>query len=255
MLAKKRERGRPQTRLGQFILPLRGKPKPRGIFVKSPEEMTSKEMLVHYQNLLDEEAREHKKNGKLVCWSSSVAPSEIFVNMDIALVYPETHAAGIGARKGALDMLEHSEQKGYSSDICSYARINLAYMDMLKEKALTGKTPEKLANSPAVDVPLPDVVVCCNNICNTLLKWYENLAYELNIPCIIIDVPYNHHMPVEEHRRKYIAAQIKDAIELLERLTSKSSTGTSSLKCRSRPSVPWPNGSAWPEWPPTSLPL
>lgn len=189
--------------------------------MKNPEEMTSKEMLVYYQNLLDEEAREHKRTGKLVCWSSSVAPSEIFVNMDIALVYPETHAAGIGARKGALDMIDHSEQRGYSSDICSYARINLAYMDMLKEKALTGKTPEKLANSPAVDVPLPDVVVCCNNICNTLLKWYENLAYELNIPCIIIDVPYNHHMPVEEHRRKYIAAQIKDAIEQLEQLTSK----------------------------------
>lgn len=189
--------------------------------VKRPEDMSSKDMLVYYQSLLDEEAREHKKNGKLVCWSSSVAPSEIFVTMDIALVYPETHAAGIGARKGAMDMLEFSEQQGYSSDICSYARINLAFMELLKQKALTGKTPERLANSPAADVPLPDVVVCANNICNTLLKWYENLAYELNIPCIVIDVPFNHVMPVEEHRKKYIAEQIKDAIKVLEKLTGK----------------------------------
>ena len=61
----------------------------------------AKELLAYYQAKLDEEAREAKKNGKLVCWSASVAPSEFCVTMDIAMVYPETHAAGIGARKGA----------------------------------------------------------------------------------------------------------------------------------------------------------
>jgi benzoyl-CoA reductase/2-hydroxyglutaryl-CoA dehydratase subunit BcrC/BadD/HgdB len=150
-----------------------------------------------------------------------VAPSEIFVTMDIALCYPETHAAGIGAKKGALDMLEVTENKGYSVDLCSYARINLAYMELLKEKALTGRTPDKLANCPGADIPLPDMVVTTNNICNTLLKWYENLAYELKIPCIIIDVPYNHTMPVQPHNKKYIAEQIKFAIKQLEQITGQ----------------------------------
>ena len=133
------------------------------------DEMSSKELLAMFQARLDEEAREAKKNGKLVCWSASVAPPEMCVAMDIAMVYPETHAAGIGARKGSMDMLEVASQKGYSVDICSYARINMGYMELLKEKALTGKTPEKLANSPAADVPLPDLIITCNNICNTLL--------------------------------------------------------------------------------------
>ncbi len=185
------------------------------------EQMLSKDMLAHYQALLDEEAREAKKNGGLVCWSASVAPSEMCVAMDIAMVYPETHAAGIGARRGSMDMLEVADSKGYNIDICSYARVNMGYMELLKQKALTGKTPEKLANSPAADVPLPDLVITCNNICNTLLKWYENLAAELNIPCIIIDVPFNHTMPVPLHAKQYIKAQFEHAISQLEQICGR----------------------------------
>lgn len=183
--------------------------------------MKAKELLGYYQAKLDEEAREAKKAGKLVCWSASVAPPEFCVAMDIAMVYPETHAAGIGARKGSLDMLEVADAKGYNLDICSYARVNLGYMELLMEYAKTGVKPEKLASSPAADVPLPDLVITCNNICNTLLKWYENIAKELNIPCIIIDVPYNHTMPIPTYAKEYIADQFKEAIRQLEEITGR----------------------------------
>lgn len=183
---------------------------------KMPSQMTAKELLAYYQAKLDEEARQAKANGKLVCWSASVAPPEMCVAMDIAMVYPETHAAGIGARKGALDMLDVADRLGYSVDCCSYGRVNIGYMELLKEEAMTGKTPEALANSPAARVPLPDLVITCNNICNTLLKWYENLAAELNIPCIVIDVPFNHTMPVSEESKEYIADQFRNAISQLE---------------------------------------
>ena len=189
--------------------------------VKSVTEMSAKELLGYYQELLDEEARQAKKEGRLVCWSASVAPPEFCVAMDIAMVYPETHAAGVGARKGSLDLLEVADSKGYSLDICSYARVNLGYMELLKQQALTGKTPEKLANSPAAKIPLPDLVITCNNICNTLLKWYENLAKELNIPCIVIDVPFNHTMPITKHSKEYIAEQFDYAIKQLEDITGK----------------------------------
>ena len=184
--------------------------------VKQLSQMSAKELLAYYQAKLDEEARQAKANGKLVCWSASVAPPELCVAMDIAMVYPETHAAGIGARKGALDMLEVADRLGYNVDCCSYGRVNIGYMELLKEEAMTGKTPEVLANSPAARVPLPDLVITCNNICNTLLKWYENLAAELDIPCIIIDVPFNHTMPVSEESKAYIADQFRNAISQLE---------------------------------------
>lgn len=48
-------------------------------------EASAKECLAYYQAKLDEEAWEAKKNGKLVCWSASVAPPEFCVAMDIAM--------------------------------------------------------------------------------------------------------------------------------------------------------------------------
>lgn len=151
--------------------------------------MSAKEALGYFLPKVDEDARKAKKEGRLVCWSASVAPPEFCTAMDIAIVYPETHAAGIGARHGAPAMLEVAENKGYNQDICSYCRVNMGYMELLKQQAMTGETPEVLKNSPASPIPLPDVVLTCNNICNTLLKWYENLAKELNVPLINIDVP------------------------------------------------------------------
>ena len=63
-------------------------------------------------------------------------------------------------------------------DNCSYARVNLGYMEIL--------------HSEAGNMPLPDLIFCCNNICNTVIKWYENIAKELNIPMIMFDMPFNH---------------------------------------------------------------
>ena len=189
--------------------------------MKVTDGMKAKELLAYYQEKLDEEARQAKKEGRLVCWSASVAPPEFCVTMDIAMVYPETHAAGIGARKGSLTMLEVADRKGYNVDICSYARVNMGYMELMKQQALTGEVPEELKDSPAAKVPLPDLVITCNNICNTLLKWYENLAKELNIPCIIIDVPFNHTMPIPQYSKDYIAGQFDEAIRQLEEITGK----------------------------------
>lgn len=185
------------------------------------EQASSKELLAYWQGQLDERARTYKKDGKLVCWSAALAPTEMFVAMDVAMVFPETHSAGIGARKGASDMLDVTNQDGYSVDICSYARVNLGYMRLLKDYARTGVKPEALARSAAADVPLPDLVLTSNNICNTLLKWYENLAVELNIPCITIDAPYIHDMPVPDYSKKYIVKQFERAISELEGITGR----------------------------------
>ena len=90
--------------------------------------MKAKQLLGYYQNKADQDAREAKERGDLVCWSASVAPPEFCVTMGIAMVYPETHAAGIGARKGAMDMLDVAERKGYNIDCCSYGKIGRAHV-------------------------------------------------------------------------------------------------------------------------------
>ena len=153
------------------------------------------------------DAMRAKAEGKLVAWSTSIAPQELLETMDIYTVYPENHAAAIGARKCAQELIDHAEGKGYSSDVCSYARVNLAYMDR--------------QNCEAANMPLPDLIFCCSNICNTVIKWYENIAEELCVPMILFDLPFNHRYEVSAQNIAYIKAQILEAIRRLETITGR----------------------------------
>lgn len=168
---------------------------------------TSKELLGRMLDKHYEDALNAKASGELVAWSTSIAPQELLETMDIKVVYPENHAAAIGARKSSQEFIDHSEGNGYSNDLCSYARVNLGYMD--------------IKNSTASNIPMPDFIFCCNNICNTVIKWYENIAKELHIPMILFDMPFNHTYEVPDHSVKYIRGQLETAISELERISGK----------------------------------
>lgn len=104
-------------------------------------------------------------------------------------------------------MCSEAEGEGYSNDICAYARISLAYA--------------KLKDAPEQNMPQPDFMLCCNNICNCMIKWYENIAKELDIPMIMIDIPFNPDYEVSDAETEYIKAQFWDAIHQLEDITGK----------------------------------
>lgn len=150
------------------------------------------------------DAIEAKKEGKPVAWVSSNFPVEIPETLGLATAYPENQAAGIAARGAGERMCEVAEADGYSNDICAYARISMAYA--------------KLKECPKQDVAMPDVLLCCNNICNCMIKWYENLAIELNIPMILLDIPFNPDYEVSQAEIDYVSAQFWDAVHTLENL-------------------------------------
>lgn len=150
---------------------------------------------------------EAKERGEMVGWVSSNFPVEIPETMGLYVCYPENQAAGIAARGGGQRLCEVSEADGYSNDICAYARISLAYA--------------KIKDAPEQNMPQPDFVLCCNNICNCMIKWYENLAKELHIPMIMIDIPFNQDYEVSDEEVAYIKAQFWDAIHKLEKITGK----------------------------------
>jgi benzoyl-CoA reductase/2-hydroxyglutaryl-CoA dehydratase subunit BcrC/BadD/HgdB len=148
-----------------------------------------------------------KERGEPVAWCTSISPQELLTTAGIYALYPENHAAAVGARKKSEELIQYAEGKGYSSDICSYARVNLAYMEVLE--------------SEAGNIPKPDLIFCCNNICNTVIKWYENIAKELDIPMIMFDMPFNHEYEVNKQNTKYIKGQLLEAIGDLEKITKK----------------------------------
>lgn len=169
--------------------------------------MTSKELLGQVLEKHYADALNAKASGEPVAWSTSIAPQELLETMDIKVVYPENHAAAIGARKCSQEFIDCSEGGGYSNDLCSYARVNLGYM--------------KIKDSAAGNIPMPDFIFCCSNICNTVIKWYENIAKELHIPMILFDMPFNHTYEVPDHSVKYIRGQLEKAILDLEGITGR----------------------------------
>ncbi len=156
----------------------------------------------HYSGL-----KEAKDRGEKIGWCASNFPQEIYETLGIRVGYPENQAAAIAARGAGAKLCEVSESDGYSNDICAYARISLAY--------------SKLKDVPEQNMPLPDFLLCCNNICNCMIKWYENLSKDLNIPLILIDIPFNPDYELSDDQVAYVKAQFLDAIKQLEEITGK----------------------------------
>lgn len=147
-----------------------------------------------------------RQNNKLVAWITSGGPVEPLVAMDIIPVYPENHGAMIGSAKMGEDLCAKAEDMGYSSDLCSYARADIACA--------------KFKGGPIGGLPEPDMLICCNNICGTVLKWYEVQARHFNVPLFILDTPVC-HTGYNPEIAKYVRAQIDEYILFLEQVTQK----------------------------------
>ncbi|MDR1796691.1 MAG: 2-hydroxyacyl-CoA dehydratase family protein [Clostridiales Family XIII bacterium] len=169
---------------------------------KSSKQILNELLAKHYAD-----AKNAKEEGKPVVWSTSIAPQELLETMDVAVVYPENHAAAIGARKDASQFIASAESEGYSYDICSYARVNDGYANILY--------------SEAENMPKPDMLFCCSNICMTVIKWYENIAKKFDIPVIFFDTPYSGSYQVDPSNVKFVEAQLEEAVTMLEGLTGR----------------------------------
>jgi benzoyl-CoA reductase/2-hydroxyglutaryl-CoA dehydratase subunit BcrC/BadD/HgdB len=158
-------------------------------------------MMIYYM-----EAKSAPVAGKKVAWITSGGPVEPLIAMDVIPIYPENHGAMIGASKMGVGLCEQAEMMGYSRDLCSYARADIAC-------AVTN-------GGPIGGLPRPDMLVCCNNICGTVLKWYEVQARRFDVPLFIFDTPFC-HTGFSEEARKYVRSQIDEYIVFLEKACGK----------------------------------
>jgi bcr-type benzoyl-CoA reductase subunit B len=152
------------------------------------------------------EAKTAEQAGKKVAWITSGGPVEPLIAMDVIPVYPENHGAMIGASKMGVDLCQKAEAMGYSSDLCSYARSDISCATV--------------NGGPIGGLPKPDMLVCCNNICGTVLKWYEIQARYFKVPLFILDTPFCHRGFADE-ARAYVKGQIAEYIAFLEQACGK----------------------------------
>ena len=143
---------------------------------------------------------------KKVAWITSGGPVEQLIALDVIPVYPENHGAMIGASKMGVDLCQVSEDMGYSRDLCSYVRSDI------------GSSATK--GGPIGGLPKPDFLVCCNNICGTVLKWYEIQARKYNVPLFIFDTPFI-HTEFSAEAKKYVQRQMREYIQFLETVCKK----------------------------------
>jgi bcr-type benzoyl-CoA reductase subunit B len=158
-------------------------------------------MMVYYS-----EAKSARLTRKKVAWITSGGPVEPLVAMDVIPIYPENHGVMIGASKMGGSLCEAAEAMGYSADLCSYARSDISCATV--------------NGGPIGGLPKPDMLVCCNNICGTVLKWYEVQARYFDVPLFFLDTPFCHTGYTKE-AAKYVRSQLDEYIEFLEAACKK----------------------------------
>ncbi len=140
---------------------------------------------------------------KPLAYVTSGAPVEILEAMGIATLYPENYGALCGARKAAVGLCEIAEAAGYPADLCSYARSHVGAVLRPQDAPLRG-------------MPRPDLLICCTNICGTVLKWYQALAAHYDVPLFILDIPFQRTTPPEPHIITYVTEQLHEFVAWLE---------------------------------------
>jgi benzoyl-CoA reductase subunit B len=158
-------------------------------------------------------ARERKEPAAYVFVMGSLA--EILRVFDLHTVFPEINSLQTAVRGVAQEYLNQAEEYGYSPDICGYVKADVAVQ-------LRG------GEHPMARLPPPALAVL-TNACNTYVKWGEIWERLYGIPVFTLDVPGTRSAtdrrapgdPGLEADRRYVEEQIRELIELCERVTGR----------------------------------
>ena len=138
---------------------------------------------------------------------------ELLRTFDLPLVLPEINSLQTAVRHVAPDYLNQAEDYGYSPDICGYVKADVA--TQLREGQL-----------PMGRIPRPAIAIA-TNACNTYIKWAEIWERMHGCPVVTLDIPGSRSAgratwpgdPAFENDRRYVAAQLRELIPVLERVS------------------------------------
>ncbi len=148
-----------------------------------------------------------KQNGQFVAYVNAFTPVELLYALDIFPIYPENHAAIVGARKMTTEVSPAAENMGYSIDLCSYARCDIGSI--------------KSGISPTWGLPAPNLLIISNSQCGTLTKWFEALSRLYHVPMVLLDVPHSGRGEKDAAAEAYLRSQMEDLIRTAEDITGR----------------------------------
>ncbi len=158
-------------------------------------------------------AAEEGRGGAYVFVMGSLG--ELLSTFELPLVFPEINSLQTAVRRAAHEYLNEAEDMGYSPDICGYVKADVA---MQKRGGML----------PMGRVPKPAIAVL-TNACNTYIKWAEIWERMYGMPAYVLDIPGSRQdgAPVArgaegfERDRRYVAAQLRELIGVLETVTRR----------------------------------
>ena len=164
----------------------------------------SRDVMTSWMGRLKEAARTGSPSAYMMVSGNCV---EILRCFNILPVFPEINALQLAIRKKALPYILKAEEIGYASDNCAYVKADIGYT-LLEGVGENGATPK------------PSLIVCNFVGCNVYIKWFEHCAQMLDVPLVVIDVPFVREgeaiSPGDLH---YVIAQLQGLIVMCEDLT------------------------------------
>jgi benzoyl-CoA reductase/2-hydroxyglutaryl-CoA dehydratase subunit BcrC/BadD/HgdB len=138
---------------------------------------------------------------KRLAWVTSGFPVEIPVAMRVGVSYPEQYGAVVGSQKVGPEVCGFAEEIGYSQELCSYARSGIGSV-------------EKPEQSPMEGLPTPQALLAANNICGTVLRWYDAVSEQTGAPVFLFDTPpLDDEQP--EHHKEYVRHGVNRLVDFL----------------------------------------
>ena len=156
----------------------------------------------HYEELGEAESK-----GKFVTWSPvGGPPAEILYAMDISPCFPENYVTVCCAKQEAREFCEATEARGYTIDLCSYARCGMGMM--LENKG------------PYGPMPRPKFILGTSYACNPYTQWFETMARHWKIPFFYWE---GFHVlgKTTQEQVEYLVAGLRKFISFLEEQTGR----------------------------------
>src|SRR3990170_2795742 len=91
-----------------------------------PPRLKSSALLREHVQWINAQIAEAKIGGQPTAWCTAISPNELLRSMGVLPVFPEAHAVSCGVRKAGGPACEAAEAAGYSTDICSYVKVDIA---------------------------------------------------------------------------------------------------------------------------------
>lgn len=168
--------------------------KMKGRTLEFPSDINFWENLItHYKR-----ARDAKVSGRPFVLSGMFVPSELFLAMDIGVIFAEYNSLMTAGGGDFFKYFDIAEGYGISNEICSPHRIAI------------GLALSKL-------VPRPDFIVGSATTCDQTLKLYQVLSEIYQCPLYIIDSAYGYDGKTLE----YMKSEVRDLIKFLEEQTGQ----------------------------------